>query len=449
MTISLFPSEHRLGLLTDLYELSMAAGYFAHGLAAERVTFELWIRRLPECRNYLIAAGLEQAVHYLEDFNFSQEEIDYLRRHPAFQHVPPAWFDVLATVLFDGDVWAVPEGTVVFAGEPLLRITGPLMSTQIFETYLITSITAQMLVASKAARIVQAAKGRPVFDFGARRGHGPQAGLLAARASYLAGCVGTSYTEAGRLLDIPTFGTQAHSWIMAWGDETLAFQKFGEIFPDSATLLVDTYDTLHGVRHALASGAPVQAVRLDSGDLAHLSRTARGMLDAAGRHDVKIVASGDLNEYKIARLLEAHAPIDLFGVGTELATSRDEPTLSTVYKLVEQETAKGVVGRVKLSADKKTHPYAKQVYRHSGGDGLFSGDVIAGATEQLPGEPLLVPVLRQGRLLHPLPTLIEIRERCRRQLEQLPGSLLRLDPADPYPVKISDYLDAETRRLGG
>jgi nicotinate phosphoribosyltransferase len=447
MTQSLFPDNRHLGLLTDLYELTMAAGYFAHGLADQRVSFELWMRRLPGCRNYLVAAGLEQTVDYLQHLSFSSEQIDYLRRHRAFAEVPAGWFERLAKLKFDGDIWAVPEGTIVFAGEPLLRITGPLMEAQIVETYLITTLTMQTLVASKAARVTTAAAGRPVIDFGSRRAHGPQAGLLAARASFIGGCTGTSNAEAARLLDIPSLGTQAHSWIMAWGDEVDAFRKFGQLFPNAATLLIDTYDTVQGVKNALASGSPMQAVRLDSGDLGQLSKEVRKILDDAGRRNVQIVASGDLNETKIANLLAAGSPIDVFGVGTELVTSRDEPTLSTVYKLVEQETISGTVGRFKLAKDKSTYPFAKQVYRHMSGDGRFAGDVIARVTEAPVGEPLLLPVMQNGELVAPLPTLRDAQQRFLAQRDRLPAELRSLEQAAPYPVRVSEELEASLRRL--
>jgi nicotinate phosphoribosyltransferase len=449
MAQSLFPDEGHLGLLTDLYELTMAAGYQAQGMAGQRATFELWVRRLPATRNYLVAAGLEQAVHYLQHLHFPPEQVAYLQQHPAFQHVPATWFEALATFRFAGDLWAVPEGTVVFAGEPLLRVTARFPEAQIAETYLITTITMQTLVASKAARVVTAARGRPVFDFGSRRAHGPQAGLLAARGAYVGGCVGTSNTEAGRLLDIPALGTQAHSWVMAFDDEVEAFRRFGQVFPDTATLLIDTYDTVQGARNALASGAPMQAVRLDSGDLGVLSKEVRRVLDDAGRRDVQIVASGDLNEYKVRDLLAAGAPIDTFGVGTELVTSRDEPALNAVYKLVEQETSEGLVGRIKLSKGKKTYPYAKQVYRERAADGTFAGDLIARATEPPRGEPLLAPVLQQGRLVAPLPTPDECRARCAEQLRRLPPELLRLEPSRLYPVRVSELLEEELRRLAG
>jgi nicotinate phosphoribosyltransferase len=450
MPLSLFPEDDHLGLLTDLYELTMAAGYYACGLADQNATFELWIRRLPECRNYLIAAGLEQVVHYLTHLRFAGDQIDYLRKHAAFEKVPADWFERLASLRFDGDLWAIPEGTAVFAREPLLRVTAPLMVAQIVETYLITTITFQTMVASKAARVVTAARGRPVVDFGSRRAHGPQAGLLAARASYIGGCVGTSNTEAARLLGIPALGTQAHAWIMAFDSEIEAFRKFGQVFPKTATMLIDTYDTIQGVRNALASGAPMQAVRLDSGDLAALSRQVRMILDNAGRQDVKIVASGDLNEYKIKALLEADSPIDVFGVGTEMVTSRDEPTLGTVYKLVEQRTPHGALGRLKMSTEKKTYPLAKQVYRRVGPDGSYTGDVIARATERRldPREtPLLVPVLQAGRLTGSFPALEECRKRSADELRRLPAGLLALTPASLYSVQVSAEVEADALRL--
>jgi nicotinate phosphoribosyltransferase len=290
------------------------------------------------------------------------------------------------------------------------------------------------------------AQGRPIIDFGSRRAHGPQAGLLAARACYIGGCEGTSNCEAGRLLAIPTLGTQAHSWITAFDDEKEAFRKFGQVFP-TATMLIDTYDTILGLKNALNSGAEMQAVRLDSGDLLQLSQDVRRILDEAGRSEVKIVASGDLNEFKIRDLLAAGAPIDSFGVGTELVTSRDEPTLSSVYKLVEQETSHGVVGRKKLSTDKKTYPYAKQVYRTIGEDGRFKEDTIARANQpfawegEAPAEPLLTQVMQHGQLVRPLPTLEESRERCCQQLSRLPDELFKIDQHHIYPVRISHELE--------
>jgi nicotinate phosphoribosyltransferase len=285
-----------------------------------------------------------------------------------------------------------------------------------------------------------------VIDFGSRRAHGPQAGLLAARAAFIGGCAGTSNTEAARLLGVPAVGTMAHAYVMAYDDETEAFRTFGRVFPH-ATLLVDTYDTVAGTRNALASGVEVRAVRLDSGDLAALSKEVRRVLDAAGRQAAQIVASGDLNEYKVRALVAAGAPIDVFGVGTELVTSRDDPSLNTVYKLVEIDTPQGPAGRFKLSTAKSTYPYAKQVFRQHAADGTYSGDLVARADEHHPGEPLLVPVLQGGEPCAPLPTVLAARARCAAQLSRLPHRLLALEPATPYGVWYSDLLDAELRRL--
>jgi nicotinate phosphoribosyltransferase len=315
------------------------------------------------------------------------------------------------------------------------------MQAQLVETYLMTTLTFQTVVASKAARVVLAAGNRAVVDFGSRRAHGPQAGLLAARAAFIAGCTGTSNTEAARLLKIPAVGTQAHAWIMAFPSETEAFRAFGEVFPEVGTMLVDTYDTLQGVRHALESGAPMKAIRLDSGDHLTLSRESRRILDEAGRQDVRIIASGDLNEYRIQDLVSAGAPIDIFGVGTEMVTSRDEPSLNTVYKLVALQTPHGLMGTLKTSPEKQTYPFAKQVYRRRTEQGLFCEDWVARADEMLEGEPLLVPIMRGGQLVQALPSLTAIQQHCRSQCFALPEELRRLDPApQPYPVRFSESL---------
>lgn len=446
---SLFPSEQHLGLMADLYELTMAAGYFVHGLADRRSSFELYVRRLPPNRSYLVAAGLAQAVHFLQRFSFSPEQLKWLKAQPAFAKVPGSWLEKLAALRFEGDLWALPEGTIFFPPAPILRVTAPLMVAQLVETYLVSTITAQSLAASKASRIVSAAAGRSVADFGGRRAHGPQAGMLAARAAFIAGADGTSHAEAARRLGIPAVGTQAHAWIMALGEETDAFRKFGETFPGSCTLVVDTYDALGGLQRALASGAKMQGIRLDGGDLLGLSREARALLDQEGRKEVKIFASGDLDERKIAELIASGAPIDAFGVGTELAVSRDAPSLETVYKLVELETEYGMTGRAKGGGGKRSYPYAKQVYRFAGPDGgRFEFDTIVRETELLEGDALLVPILKGGELAHPLPDLASSRKLCAEQRAKLPPQLLSLDPAAPgYRVDYSKHLQREAERL--
>ena len=321
-------------------------------MAGQRATFELFVRKMPDHRAYLVFAGLEQAIGDLLKLAFSPEQIEAIRRWPEFRHVDQAVMDALAALRFEGDVWSVPEGTVVFPGETLLRVTAPLPQAQWVETHLLASLAYPTLVASKAARMVAAAAGRSLFEFGARRGHGPHAGLLAARAAYIAGFTGTSHVEAARRLGIPASGTMAHSWVQSFSTESEAFAAFARVFPENTTLLVDTYDTLEGVRHAAAIEPPVRAIRIDSGDLAHEARQARTILDQLGRSSVKIIASGDLDEYKIAQLVAAGAPVDGFGVGTELITSRDAPALAMVYKLVELDGE----GKFKLSPGKTNVP---------------------------------------------------------------------------------------------
>jgi nicotinate phosphoribosyltransferase len=441
---SLWPDPNALGPLTDLYQLTMMAGYAATGMSQRRAVFEMFVRRLPEGRAYLVFAGLEQAIGDLLRLAFSRDQVEDIRRWPAFQGVDPAFFESLINLRFEGDVWAIPEGTVVFANEPLLRVEAPLPQAQWVETFLLASIGYPTLVATKAARVVEAAAGRAVFDFGARRGQGPHAGLLAARSAYLAGCVGTSHVEAARRLGIPCVGTMAHSWVQAFESESEAFATFARTFPNASTMLVDTYNSEDGVRRAAAIEPPVSAVRIDSGDLASLAPTARAILDSNGRSMVKIVCSGDLEERAIAQLVAAGAPIDAFGVGTELIVSRDAPALSLVYKLVALDG----VGRIKLSPNKRTYPLAKQVYRFRDARGRFTLDRVTRADEPSDGEPLLVPVVRQGKLVGPMPRLDAIRERCREQVDSLPDVLRGLDAEPVYPMAYSLDLDAEAERLG-
>ena len=441
--VSLWPDPDALGPMTDLYELTMMAGYYSAGMASRRATFELFVRKMPGHRAYLVFAGLEQAIGDLLKLAFSPDQIESLRRWPEFQQVDEKVMETLATLRFEGDVWSVPEGTVVFPGETLARVTAPLPQAQWVETHLLASLSYPTLVASKAARVVAAAAGRSLFEFGARRGHGPQAALLAARAAYLAGFTGTSHVEAARRLGIPASGTMAHSWVQSFATESEAFATFARIFPENTTLLVDTYDTPQGVRHAAAIEPPVRAIRIDSGNLAHEARQARTILDQLGRRSVKIIASGDLDEYKIAELASAHAPVDGFGVGTELITSRDAPALAMVYKLVEL----GGEGKFKLSPGKRTYPMAKQVFRRQDENSRFRGDHVTQADETAEGEPLLMPILRSGRLVAGLPTLESIRGRCRDQIAALPERLLGLDAQPDYPITYSEALEALALRL--
>lgn len=430
------------GLLTDLYELTMAAGYFQTGFDA-RATFELFARHLPPKRNYLVAAGLEQALEFLENVSFTGEEIDFLKRHLLFSRIGAKFFDYLAGFRFTGDVWAMPEGTLVFPGEPLLRVTAPIIEGQIMETYLLAMLSYQTMIASKAARVVTAAEGRQIVDFGARRAHGIQASLLAARAAAIGGCLGTSNVLAGQQFGMNIYGTQAHSWVMAHETEPEAFEKFLDVFPEGSVLLLDTYDVHKAVREIIAGGRKPAGVRLDSGDLVKDSRWVRRELDRAGWKDVKVFASGDLDEFKIARLVKRGAAIDSFGVGTALATPGDAPHLNMIYKLVEVERGGKVREAAKFSHAKATYPGRKQVFRRAAAKGEFSGDTIAIADESRSGEqPLLVEVMRAGgRLAKPEP-INTLRDRSIANLAKLPSRYRQLQRSAVYPVRYTKRLTA-------
>ncbi|MGH9787487.1 MAG: nicotinate phosphoribosyltransferase [Candidatus Acidiferrales bacterium] len=434
------PTRHS-ALLTDLYELTMAAAYFENQFNPS-ASFELFVRSLPPERGYLLAAGLEQALDYLETLAFTDAEVDFLRRHPVFSHVSDAFFDYLRGLRFTGEVWAAPEGTVVFADEPLLRVTAPIIEAQIVETFLLASLSFQTLVATKAARVVEAAAGRGVVEFGTRRAHGPEAGVLAARAAYLGGCIGTSNVEAGHRFGIPTYGTVAHSFVMAYADEEESFRRFLRVFPEHAILLVDTYDTLAAVDRILASGLRPKGVRLDSGNLVELSKEARRRLDRGGLTETKMFASGDLNEHAIAELLARGAAIDAFGVGTELATSKDAPALGAVYKLVAVHEGPESGSRVKLSEDKATYPGPKQVFRFHDANGRYDHDVVGRDVEAFAeAEPLLAGVMRGGRRLALSPPLNDIRQRAKANLERLPAPCRAFRDPAAYPVRFSRALE--------
>ena len=435
-------------LSTDLYELTMMAGYHAAGLMVP-ATFELSVRALPPNRSFLVAAGLEQVLEYLETLRFQSEDIDYLRGLPNLQGVRPEFFDdYLPAFRFTGDVWAVPEGTPVFPPEPMLRVTAPLPEVQVAETAVMAWMTFQTSVASRAARMVEAASGRPVVEFGARRAHGVEAGLLAARAAFLAGCDGTSFVDAGRRFGIPLAGTMAHSWMLAFGDEATAFGTYAGVFGDRAVLLLDTYDTLTAAKRVAASRLRPDAVRLDSGDIVSLSRAVREILDAAGLQDTRIFATGELDEWRIAEIVAAGAPVDAFGVGTALSTSSDAPALGGVYKLVEIERAGALTGIMKFSPGKHTLPGRKQVWRVVR-DGAAVKDVIALADEAGPsgGRPLLTRVMKDGRRDGPPQPIHELRAYCRAAVAELPDDLRRLADSVPYSVQFSDGLTTMIERL--
>ena len=423
-------------LSTDLYELSMIGGYYTARLSG-LATFDLFVRKLPPTRRFLVAAGLEQALGFLEEFHFSSEEIAFLRDVPWLSALPPAFFDdYLPRFRFTGDVWAVEEGTPVFAHEPLMRITAPIAEAQVMETALIAEIMFPTAVASRAARVVEAASGRYVMEFGARRAHGINAAIRAARAAYIAGFESTSLVEAGHRFGIPLSGTMAHSWVMAFPSEREAFEAYARTYGANAPLLIDTYDTIAAARTIVSSGLKPRAVRLDSGDLIATSREVRRILDEAGLQTTKIVVSSDLDEARITEIVASGAPIDGFGVGTSVSTSSDAPALSGVYKLAEIERSGRMIGVVKKSPGKETYPRSKQVWRVMRG-GRAVRDVVALASEPPPTDarPLLTQVMTDGRRL-PLPALEATRQRCREQIAGLPSEIRRLREGPDYEVEI-------------
>ena len=432
--------EDDLGLVTDLYQLTMFAAYREHRRGVLGC-FELWFRELPKGRNFLLAAGLEPALAYLLALRLPPDQVDAVRRLDAFAALDDGFFSDLAALRFTGDVWGVREGTPVFAGEPVLRVEAPIEQAQLVETYLLAAISFSTLVASKAARVRLAAGGRGVVDFGSRRAHGPQAACWAARSAYLAGLDGTSNVWAATRLGIPASGTMAHSFVLAFANELEAFRSYARTFPGRTVLLVDTFDTVGAVERAAADGdLRFVGIRLDSGDIVALAKATRALLDRCGRGDVRIFASGDLDEERIAAIVAAGAPVDSFGVGTRMVTSSDQPSLQAVYKLVAvEEPGRAVRGVAKRSAGKRTVPGAKQVWRRRGPDGGMVEDLVApagDAPEPGPWEPLLEPWVNAGRMTRPLPSLAENREHARRQLAGLPAGLRGLAGCDPYPVRL-------------
>jgi nicotinate phosphoribosyltransferase len=434
-------------LLTDLYQLTMLQAYHREGMSGT-ATFELFVRKIPPNRNFLIAAGLEQLVEFLEDFEFSDEECEWLG---TLDYFTPEFIDHLSKLRFTGDVYAIPEGTVFFQNEPIVRVTAPIAEAQIIETRLINIVQLQTMIASKAARSALAAPGKLLVDFGLRRAHGAEAGLMAARAAYLAGFDGTSNVLAGKLFDIPVYGTMAHSYIMAHDDEVEAFERFAESLPGNVLLLIDTYDTLEAARKVVTlaprlaeRNIPIKGVRLDSGDMAELAKGVRSILDEGGLTECSIFASGDLDEHELFRMLEAGAPIDGFGVGTRLTTSQDMPYLNCAYKLQEYAGRP----RRKRSKGKENWPGRKQVYRRYDDEGHMLHDVMAEESEsQIEGEPLLRQVMAKGKRVGAQETLAVMRERLRGQLQQLPPALKAIEESAVYTVLISDGLQRLVERM--
>lgn len=433
-------------LLTDLYEITMLQAYFSQDMN-ETAVFEFFVRHLPPRRNFLMAAGLAQVIAYLAALRFDEEDRAWLS---GFGQFDPLFIDSLQSFRFTGDVDALPEGTIFFADEPVLRITAPLREAQFIESRVMNLLHYQTLVASKAARAVIAAQGRRLVDFGLRRAHGAEAAVLSARASYIAGFDGTATTVAAPFFDIPVFGTMAHSFIQAHEYETDAFAAFARAFPANATLLIDTYDTENAAEQVVRLAQRlrrqrihIKAVRIDSGDLDVTARRVRQILDAGGCPEIGIFASGNLDEYALQALVDGGAPINGFGVGTRMNTSSDAPYLECAYKLVEY----GGQPRRKRSSGKATWPGCKQVFRRHDERGAMVGDTLALQHDAAAGEPLLQPVIRGGILLEPSPSLPETRAYAQAQIASLPPVLRALTAAQPYAVAISDGLRMAAQRV--
>lgn len=428
-------------LLTDLYELNMVQAYLDHGEDGEAV-FEFFVRRLPARRGFLLAAGLEDALDYLETLRFTPDEIDWLKSTGRFRD---NFLGYLRDFRFTGDVHAIPEGSACFPNEPLIRITAPLPQAQLIESRLINILHFQTLIASKAARMVLAAPGKILSDFGLRTAHGAEAGLYSARASYVAGFAGAANVLAGPRYGIPVVGTMAHSYIQVHDDELVAFDSFARARPNDVIFLIDTYDTEAGARKVVtlaprlkADGIAIRGVRIDSGDLIASARKVRAILDEGGLKDVIILVSGGINEDVLQGMMAERAPIDGFGIGVNLDASIDAPSLDCAYKLQEYRSTP----KRKLSEGKQTWPGRKQVWRSYGADGRMSGDVLSLEGDTQAGEPMIEPVMRDGQRLKPAPTLAQIRERASRDLARLPEPLRQLQPGTHYPVTVADKLVA-------
>ena len=445
-----FVDEENMSMFTDLYELTMCASYFDNR-RFEPATFDLFIRRLPPNRSYFLFAGLEQVLIFLEKVRFNEEHVDFLKK----QGFKDDFLDYLRKFKFTGEVWAVPEGTIVFPNEPLMRVTAPIIEAQLIETFILNTVNLQTTIATKASRVVSAAKGRPVIEFGLRREHGTDAGMKVARCSYIAGCSGTSNVLAGMRYGIPIFGTMAHSFVMLFEREIDSFRAFTKTFPDKSTVLIDTFDDIKGAEKAAIvakeleeKGFRLGGVRLDSGDLVEISKKVRELLDEKELEYVKIFASGDLDEYKLEELLKKGARIDAFGVGTKMGTSADRPYVDIIYKLCEKINTNGEFSPImKLSKGKVTLPGRKQVFRLKDKRGNFVKDIIALEDERIDEEPLLVKVMENGKIICDLPPLDEIRKKALESVSKLPEKYKKLNGEARYPVELSPGLTKLMREL--
>ncbi len=448
---SCFINNENMVFSTDFYQLSMIAAYYQYNLEhniderEDISVFELFVRHLPKNRNYLIFTGLEQALHYLQNARFTPRTIEYLRNHEMFRKIDERFFnEYLPNFEFNLDLWAMPEGTIFFPNEPVIRVRGPSIQAQLVETYIISAINYQTIVASKASRIRHVARDKLVLEFGTRRAHSPQAGIYAARAAYIGGFDGTSNVLSDLELGIEASGTMAHSFVEKFG-EMESFEIFYKYYGENTIQLIDTYDIGEGTLKATKFGNEILGVRIDSGDLVEETKRVRKILDEEGCEEVKIVLSSNLDEYKIKYILDHDAPADAFGVGTELTTSSDDPTLSAVYKLMEHNGEP----KIKTSEGKKTYPGSKQVCRQFDAQGKIKRDHLILIEEPVPEttQPLLVPIMKQGELIYQLPSIDVIKENCRKNIETLPERYKKLDKIKVQKVHVSEKLEALTNEL--
>jgi nicotinate phosphoribosyltransferase len=446
-----FINNENMILSTDFYQLSMIAAYYQYNLEnninnnEDISTFELFVRDLPKKRNYLVFAGLEQIVQYLQNARFTRKTINYLKNQDMFKRIDKSFFEeYLPNFRFELDVWGMREGEIFFPNEPVLRVTGPSIQAQLIETYVISVMNYQTIIASKSSRIKNIAPDKLLLEFGTRRAHSPLASIYAARASYIGGFDGTSNVTADLELGINASGTMAHSFVQKFG-EMESFEIFYKYYGKDTILLIDTYDISEGAKKATKFGNNITAVRIDSGDLAKEAKKVREILDQNGCEEVSIVLSSNLDEYLIKHILEKGAPVKALGIGTELVTSSDAPKLGAVYKLMEHNNQP----KIKISEDKKTYPSSKQVYRFYDTQNKIKEDVIALSKEEAPkeGKQLLIPIMEKGDLVYNLPSLDEIREFCIQNLNSLPSHLKDLKKVNPFKVRISKELEKLTKEL--
>lgn len=438
-------------LLLDLYELTMAQSYFVYKQDTS-ATFDLFVRQLPQNRAYLVACGLEDILNYIKNLRFEAQDLGYLKKRKLFSE---GFLKYLSKFKFKGDIWALPEGTIFFPNEPVIRVTSSIIEAQIIESFLLNTINLQTMIASKASRVALAAGESRVFDFALRRTHGQDAGIKVARSAYIAGFSGTSCVLAGKLYGIPVAGTMAHSFVMSFKQEIDSFLAYCNTYPEQSTLLVDTYDTKKGIENAISlglylkeKGYRLNGIRLDSGNIVFLSKLARSMLNKAGLKYVKIFASGNLDEFKIKDLLDRGACVDSFGVGTNMGTSIDAPCLDVIYKISEVTDENGkFLPTMKLSAAKVTYPGRKQIFRVRDKGGRFIKDVLGLDSEKIKGERLLKQVVKRGKIIYHSPSLERIRKFKHDNLSRFPNSLKEVYPKYQYPLEVSPGLNNLRRNL--